>query len=319
MWSSFIIETGDNMIKLADNQQQRELYNHWKTAFASNDAGFINYFFNVHYADFRFNYIDVENQIVSSLAEGDLQLALNNDVYKVSYLKGCFTLYNYIDRDFEKKLIAEIRQSSCHRNLFMLTQEAKIAENEETEFVRVSKRNKYRILTKNLYRQESLDLIRITDVYNYRDIYTVAMAFYQHFDTFVVYGVKDYKRYVEQCKVLGYKILVAKDIHNNVIGYVVYQDNMKQVRIHEIIYFKVKTLYVLIDAVSHHAEEIIIEVSSNEKLERFFHDVEIIDSNYVYLQVNDLDLYARIHNDKYIDNKEFFEKNIKKSNIFLMY
>ena len=280
------------MITKASTHDKTEIYRIWKSMFAFDDHGSIDFFFANYYDMCQSYVLKVDQEIVSGVCVFTLPMKLNSKVIDVSYLVGIFTKEQYQRQGYMKKLIDEVLDICAHNTLLtiLMAYNPKVYEPFQFEpfidhqIVQLTGSMISKVSTMNVtYQIESKQLL---GAYN---------RFMNYFDGHKKRTVSDFDIIKKDMQAQHGK-LVGYVENNEVLGYMMYIVHDQQIEILEIVYFDVDTLMRLLYFASNISYAIKVHISTKENWKSIFPKATMEKVSFLYGKINDVSLFNDLYN-----------------------
>ncbi|NLA79030.1 MAG: GNAT family N-acetyltransferase [Erysipelothrix sp.] len=279
------------MISKAKPSDKLEIYHSWKSLFAFDDYGSIDFFFANYYDKGETYVIKTDNHIVSSVCVFEHPIHLMDKVIQVSYLVGIYTIEKYQNQGYMRKLldgVLHINDANTLMSILMaynpeLYQSFKFEPFIDHQVVQLSKSMVPAVSTMNItYQVDSVQLLE-----NYK-------RFMRYFDGYKVRTVHDFDvikkdLQAQNGKLVGY----VKD--DELLGYMMYVIHDYYVEILEIVYFDVDMLMRLLYFAANINQNIKVHISTQENWKNLFPRATIETQTFIYGRINDISLFNDLY------------------------
>lgn len=275
------------MIRFAYPEEKNELKKIWLEAFAMDDGGYTDYFFDECYDAGKHYVLSKEDEIVSIASTFSSAYMINDRMLKTSMIVGVATKEAYQGQGYMTKLLNEIVSQLEHQELLTMIQAYDPNIYKKFGFEVVYKRHKYYFSRDTFEVGSSFNVL---DYYEVHDLVKVYARFAKHFTGYKVREVRDFELYLKEIEALGYHLMTIYRA-NEIKGYFVYHLVDDMVEIDECIYLDLKTLNQIISYALKLAPSLELKVSEFEDLgRRFKYDAKVLE-DYTMVRINDYKLW----------------------------
>lgn len=281
------------MIRETKKEDKQDVYTLWKQAYPSQNRNYLNFYFKNIFDKGTCFIIEQDNRIVSSLQMNEHVLHLHGKQLKIGYLLGVSTLPDYRRRGHMKKLMECALDEASHNYLITFIQAFNPKLYEQFGFETLYY-HKYYTLHK-----DTLQKISTTKVSYSADASELLHAyqnFIKHFDGYYVRDSMYYTLLLNELVVNQKQMVVYRDRNKEVTGYLVYQNKKDEIFVEEAVYTESVALMRMLKAALGKAEEITIQVSQSEKLEKIFPMVIPKKQPAMMARVNHIELFNKLYN-----------------------
>lgn len=291
------------MITLAtlnDKSMIREL---WQEAFAFDDGGFTDFFFDQLYeTDGMRHYILKDPETVSTASVYSHMYRINNQNLRVSMILGVATKSAKRRKGYMHQLMDAILDDLSHQELITMIQAYHPEIYYEFGFKTIYHQNYYEIKRED----QQLKLFgTVTDNFSITDLLTVYGRFVKHFHGFKLRFEKDYALLLTKLKFEDSKVLVYYQ-DKLPQAYCFYHEYPDKTVVEEIIYLDLKGFISLLSMLFEKTEMIELHLSSDEQIEKYIQVEKQIPQAYTMAKINDIKLFNKLYNSDVKNVEEAF-------------
>ena len=280
------------MIRYAKPEEKNELKAMWQEAFAFDDGGYTDYYFDCAY-DLGKHYVLEENgEIVSMLHTHRRPYMINNRMVATSMILGVATKPEHKRQGHMRALMNEVLSQLEHQELLTLIQAYNPRLYEPFGFEIVYKRHTYTFNRDNYTNQCSN---AVPGDYKVEDLLQVYGRFVKHFTGYKMRSLADFELYLEEVARTEMFVQAFYDKnHGQVRGYIIFSLENDVVDIDECVYLDLKTLDCMLGFAAELGTTVKLTVSEYEDLSRIYENVEYEVSDYTMVRINDYELWNRL-------------------------
>ncbi|MBN2849068.1 MAG: GNAT family N-acetyltransferase [Erysipelotrichaceae bacterium] len=266
------------------------LYQQWKAAFAHDDGGSIDHYFNALYDPMECYLLKENDSILCSLQVHRHTMNLHGKRVSVSYIVGVLTPPEHRRKGYMKRLMDEVLDMLSHQDLITVLQAYNPSLYEPFGFARVYKR-------KRIWVDKSMVPSLSSQGISYNADPGELTAFYKeftkHFDGWFVREGDYYEKRFAELRAEGASILTLKE--DGVLkGYCMFSINGRHADIQEILYLDTLSLLKMISALLMGKEKVVLHVSQHENLTRVLPGSTESEEDYMSVRINDYDLFNKL-------------------------
>ena len=283
------------MITKATKKDKNNLYNLWKTIFAYEDGGFINYFFKEMYKENNFYLIkDAKDEMIKSgLHLEKRKLYFNNKLVEVGYLDKLFTVYKYRNQKLSETLLKAVLKELKHHSLFTIAKYNKRFDLSKYGFEILSYKKKSKLYRKDLY---NVDGYSISNNFKKEELLQLYKDFTKHFNLYFIRDKDYYKDYINVAKACKREIYVSRDQNKKIKGYMLLGYKESEVEVLEIVYLDSTALLTLLNKAMGLNNYIYIYSSPSENFNLLFKNIEKQKIAHLMIKVNNQQLFNSLFN-----------------------
>ena len=239
------------------------LYKQWKDAFAHDDGGSIDYYFNTYYDPTECYLLKEGESILSSLQVHRHTMVLHGKRISASYIVGVLTPMEYRRKGYMKHLMDEVLDMLSHQDL----------------------------VTVLIPILSSQGIPYTLDPQEYQTFYK---EFTKHFTGYFTREDGYYEKRFGELKAEGKKVLVLKE-DGVVKGYCMFGIQPKSIDIEEILYVDALSCLKMISTLLNGKEKVFLHVSEHEELTRILPGSSANLEEYMSVRINDFDLFNKLY------------------------
>lgn len=280
------------MIRYAKPEEKNELKTIWQEAFAFDDGGYTDYYFDCAYDKGKHFVLEQDGEIVSMLHAHRSPYMINNRMLATSMILGVATKPEHKRKGYMRVLMNEVLSQLEHQELLTLIQAYNPKLYEPFGFEIVYKRHTYTFNHDNYTNQCSN---AIPQDYKIEDLLHVYGRFVKHFTGYKMRSIEDFELYLEEVARTEMFVQAFYDKnHGQIRGYIIFSLDGDAVNIDECVYLDLKTLDCMLGFAIKLAETVKLTVSEYEDLSRIYKNVSYEVSDYTMVRINDYDLWNKL-------------------------
>ena len=286
-------------IRYAKDEEKLQLKAFWQEAFAFDDGGYTDYYFDCAYDFGKHLVLTLDNEIVSMLSSHKDVYMFNNRLLSTSMIVGVATKEPYKHQGYMTALMNEALDILEHQELLTLIQAYNPKLYQPFGFEIVYRRHTYHF-RKDRFHSQGNQLL--TKDYTVEDLLTIYGRFTKHFSGFKVRTAQDFALYIKEIDATNQFIQAFYDhSHELIRGYIVFSIENDLVKIDECVYLDLKTLDAMLSFALELADHVDLTVSEYEDLSRVYEGIKLTVEDYTMVRINDYDLWNRLF-DSNVDN-----------------
>lgn len=281
------------MIREARKDDKSEVYDVWKHAYPNHSRAYLNFYFK-HIFDQGICIVkERDRRIVSSLQINEHVLKFHNQHLLVGYIAGVGTLPDYRRKGCMREIMESALDEEAHNHLITLIEAFNPRVYEPFGFETIYYHKFYSIRHEFLEKACTNHLVYSADP---KELLLIYQNFVEFFDGSYV---RDEQYYILLIKALitdQKKLIVYRDEYKHVKGYLVCQKMKNDVVVREAIYLESAVLIEMLKGALGQHEEILVEVSQSEKLEKIFPLTIPKKQPFIMARINNYDLFNKLFN-----------------------
>lgn len=283
------------MLREARREDKSEVYDLWKHAYPNQNRNYLNFYFKNLFDKGVCLLLEQDNRIVSSLQMNTHVIKFNGKRLMSGYILGVSTLPDYRRRGHMRNLMESAIDEAQHNHLFTMIKAFNPKLYEQFGFQCVYYHKQYTIYREFLHKVTSTNVTYTADPSELLEVYR---EFIRHFDGAYERDVEYYTTFLAELMVNQKKMLVYRASGGKVMGYVVYQVKNSEVLIKEAIYLESVVLMRLLKSAMGSANEVLLEVSQSEKIEKIFPMAIPKKHASIMVRINNFELFNKLFNAK---------------------
>ena len=293
------------MVEIATEKEKEELLLLNVQNHPAKDQVFFEQYFQDQFSRNKTYFLENDTRIYATMSFQEHPLRFQDKVLLCSYIFGVATHVDYRNQGAMSELMHYVLDE-CSQNYLLTFIEAynpKIYE--KYGFRTVSYRKKLHLSQKDIRIKDLKGISTHVDidvmVYLYQE-------FAKRFDCYYIRDREYYLRYVEAIEKNGGAICMCYDEENQPLGYAVSYEKGDVIEVDEVIYLDSHTLSKLLRYSLQDKENIIVEVSSNERIEKIYKNIVPRTTSCVMARINNVPLYEKLYDVKIRSVDEAFYK-----------
>lgn len=247
-----------------------------------------------------------DDQIVSILQYGKRILRIGDQECIASLIEFGLTEPNHRNRNYFKDLLeAYIKKCQCNDLIsFVNTHIPKPFYNED--FICLSQTKTYTLPTG---RVEDRSRIRTRKYRPSFDLYSLYLDFMKHFDGSILLSRQQFENELAYLNAIKKKIDIMFDDHYEMEGFAIYTLSENKAHIETLIYLNSNALENLFSSLSMVCDQILIDVSANEQLERLYPNLKHHKNSEILYHINNKHLFEIWKKDgfKTVEKPQWFQ------------
>lgn len=267
------------------------LYKQWKDAFAHDDGGSIDYYFNTYYDPTECYLLKEGESILSSLHVHRHTMVLHGKRISASYIVGVLTPMEYRRKGYMKHLMDEVLDMLSHQDLVTVLQGYNPELYEPFGFEKIYRRKKIMVDNTMIPVLSSQGISYTVDPKEFQSFYR---EFTKHFTGYFLREQGYYEKRFGELKAEGGKVLVLKE-DGVVKGYCMFSIQPKSIDIDEILYVDALSCLKMISTLLNGKEKVFLHVSEHEELTRILPGSSANLEEYMSVRINDFDLFNKLY------------------------
>lgn len=281
------------MLKNTGKENKADVYELWKHSYVNQSRNDLNFYFKYVYDNGRCIAIEENQKIISALQINEHVLSFKDKQLKVSYIYGVATHPDYRRNGYMRKLMEAALEEVNHNHLITFIYGFYPKLYKQFGFETIYERKVYGIPREYLnkvsqnhiaYDASPLELLQVYQQYT------------QHFDGYYVRNQEYYKILLNELLMSQKQLIVYRNDEQKVSGYLIYSKRKHEVYVEEAIYLESVVLLRMLKSAIQDADEIYVEVSQSEKLEKLFPLVIPKKQPFIMARVNNIDLFNKLFN-----------------------
>lgn len=290
------------MIYLANNEEKNQIKAIWDELFNFDDDGWNNYYFDNVYDKGKHYLLKKDDEIVSIASDFKSNYMINKKLLKVSMIVGVATKKEYQGKGYMKELMMTLLDILAHQELVTMIQAYDPKFYEAFGFETLYYRKKYYITKDNFKITETKGMSEniILD-----DCLKAYALFVKHFNAYKLRSIDDFSLILKENEILD-KYMVSVYDGSQIKGYFIFRLDKNQLIIEECIYLDTKTLTKIISYALKVADEVVLELSDNEDIEKLYGPLKSEVNQYTMVKINDYALFNKLYETDVKNVKEAF-------------
>lgn len=294
------------MIREVNKDDKQDVYTLWKQAYPNQNRNYLNFYFKHIFDKSACFVVEQDNQIVSSIQMNEHTLQLHGKQIKMSYIVGVSTLPDYRRRGNMKKLMGCVMDKASHNHLVSFIQAFNPKLYAQFGFETIYYRKMYTIHRKALQR---ISTAKVANSAKAEELLQAYQKFITYFNGYYSRNLQYYTQLLNELAISQKRIVVYHSREKEISGYLIFHYKKEEVYVDEAIYTESVALSRMLKAALGNAEEIVIEVSQHEKLERIFPMVIPKKQAAIMVRINNVMLFNKLYNSKAKNAIEAFSSN----------
>ena len=266
------------MLRDAGKQDKAEIYELWKQSYPNQNRNYLNFYFKNIFDKGRCIALEQDQRIISSLQLNEHILRLRDKQLKISYILGVSTLPDYRRRGHMRRLMESALDEAGHNHLVTLIRGFYPKLYEQFGFETVYERKLYTVPRECLHK---VSLTNISYAAEPQELLQAYQNFTKHFDGCYV---RDREYYV----LLLNEIVVTQNL--------IFHKKKQEIHVEEAVYLESVVLMRLLKAAIGKEQEILVEVSQSEKLEKIFPLLIPKKQPFIMARINNPELFNKLYN-----------------------
>ena len=279
------------MLREARVYDKSEVYQLWKQSYPTLDRNYLNFYFK-HLFDSGVCLIEEKDQkIVSSLQMNRHVLHFHGRKLVCGFLCGVSTSPDYRRRGYMRKLTESMLDEAAHTHLITLVPAFQPRLYEPFGFHTIYYQKQYMI------KKEELNKVTIQNVSysaELKELLEVYQKFTSRFDGFYERTLDSYEMMQKELVATQNQMVIYRDENKEVKGYLIFGMKNGEVHVEEAIYLDSIALLRMLKCAIGKAEEIFINVSPSEKLEKLFPLAIPKKNSYIMAHINNYELFNKL-------------------------
>lgn len=291
------------MIREARKEDKQDVYALWKLAYPSHSRNYLNFYFKNHFDKGTCILIELDNRIISSLQMNEHIMRIFGKKVNISYILGVSTLPDYRRRGHMKTLMESAIDEASHNHMVTLIKAFNPKLYEQFGFETLYYHKFYTIPKDQL---QNVSTTHISYTADAEELVKVYQQFVSHFDGYYIRNIEYYSSLLNEMVINQKQMVVYRNRRGEVSGYLIYQFKKEGVHVEEAVYLESVVLTRMLKAALGKADEITVEVSNSEKLEKIFPMIIAKRQPAMMVRVNNLALFNNLYNTNAKNSKEAF-------------
>ncbi|MEG2506430.1 MAG: GNAT family N-acetyltransferase [Longicatena sp.] len=296
------------MIQEANNENKAEILALWKNAYPNQNEDYLNFYFREIFDNGVCLTQEQDDRIVSSLEMNRHIIRLQGKQLMANYILGVSTLNDYRRRGHMKDLMNSAIDEASHTSLITLIKGFNPKIYERYGFEVVYYRKTYTIARTYL---NKVSTARVSSGAQASELTTLYQKFTLLFDGYYCRDNAYYTLLLKELALGQKQMVVYRNGHNELTGYMIYQKKKNDIMVLEAIYLESVSLLHMLKKAIGMEKEISLSVSLHERLEKLFPLIIPKKQVYMMARINNIALFNKLYNVKIKNTKEAFE-SIKK-------
>lgn len=292
------------MLRDASKENKADVYELWKQSYANQNRNDLNFYFKYIYDRGRCIVIEENQQIISSLQIHEHVLSLKGKQLKISYIYGVATHPDYRRRGYMRKLMESALDEVSHNHLITFIYGFHPKLYKQFGFETIYERKTYAIPREYL---NKVSQSQVTYDANPLELLQVYQQYTSHFDGYYARNEKYYQTLLNELMMSQKQLVVYRNKKQEVCGYLIYCKKKHEIYVEEAIYLESVALLRMLKAAIQDEEEILVEVSQSEKLEKIFPLAISKKQPFIMARVNNMELFNKLFNTNVKSTAEAFE------------
>lgn len=283
------------MIKENGMEEKQDVYDLWRFCYPTQNEEYLKFYFE-HLYDTGISITqEQDNHVVSSLQMNYHTLSFHGRYLKCSYLLGASTLPDYRRRGHMRTLMNSLLDEAEHNCLITFIRAFHPKMYDSFGFEVIYTRKAYTIAREELIKMTTSHVFTQVQAKELVDVY---QRFTMRFDGFYVRDVAYYELLLSELRLKQKELLVYRDNHGTVNGYIIYQMKKNEVLVQEAVYLNSTVLKRLLKKAIGNHTEITVMVSACECLEKIFPLAIPKKQPYMMARINNYELFNKLYNTK---------------------
>ena len=292
------------MIKKATLEDKEKVYHLWKSVFAFDDGGSIDYYFNHIYQDNNCFVIKNKEGIISTLCYNKHSLFLNGKRLKASFICGVATSYSYRHQGYMHRLMQEVLDELAQQELITFIQAYSPGLYKKYGFEMIYTRKKYHLQPSQVIR---CSLSGIEHTFTDEELVTLYNKFTSLFDGYYIRDIDYYRNFRNELNAESGRMITYRNEEGILEGYMVYYTANNEVRIEEIQYLNSLAFIKLLNYAFEINTDVTLFVSEREAIEMIVSDVYPERVGLMMARVNDYELFNKLYSVNVSSVQEAFD------------
>lgn len=281
------------MLRDAGKQDKAEIYELWKQSYPNQNRNYLNFYFKNIFDKGRCIALEQDQRIISSLQLNEHILRLRDKQLKISYILGVSTLPDYRRRGHMRRLMESALDEAGHNHLVTLIRGFYPKLYEQFGFETVYERKLYTVPRECLHK---VSLTNISYAAEPQELLQAYQNFTKHFDGCYVRDREYYVLLLNEIVVTQKQMVVYRNRQGEVCGYLIFHKKKQEIHVEEAIYLESVVLMRLLKAAIGKEQEILVEVSQSEKLEKIFPLLIPKKQPFIMARINNPELFNKLYN-----------------------
>lgn len=296
------------MLREALRDDKSEIYDVWKHAYPNQSRSYLNYYFKHLFDLGRCVLYTEDRRIVSSIQINEHILRIHGKYLMSGYLTGVSTLPDYRRRGHMRTIMESVLDEEEHNHLITLIQAFNPKLYEQFGFTTVYYQKFYTIYHEFLVKSQTDMISYAAEAFELLNVY---QEFVTYFDGSYERDEEYYSLLLKELITNQKKLIVYRDEWKQVKGYLICQKVKNDIIVREAIYLESAVLLSMLKAALGKENELIIQVSEGEKLEKIFPLAIPKKQPFMMARINNFELFNKLFNTKVKTVKEAFEMGSK--------
>lgn len=296
------------MIRDAVEKDKQAIQSLLKMCFPIKSSDFMDCFFSSVYDAGRTVISEVDNHIVSCVHMQEMNIQLNSMAVKAYYLSQLSTHLDYRRSGHMQECMASVLDECDKKVLLTFAEASNPKLLERFGFQPASVHRTYDLPAKYF---DKATTIGITDTYTAEELLAAYEQFMEHFDGYKIRNAKMFERMIKECLHCGEQLLAYRDGKGRVRGYVRFRSRKDHVKVSECIYSGSTVLTKLLKAAVGKHNELRLEVSEAEHLEKVFPLAMSRKRVYTMVRCGNLPLFNKLYNTSVRTSKDAYAIGFK--------
>lgn len=292
------------MLRDAGKENKADVYELWKQSYANQSRNDLNFYFKYVYDHGRCIVIEETQRIISSLQINEHVLSLKDKQLKISYIYGVATHPDYRRNGYMRKLMESALDEVSHNHLITFIYGFYPKLYKQFGFETIYERKVYAIPREYLNKVSQSHITYDADPMELLQVY---QQYTSHFDGYYVRNNEYYKTLLNELMMSQKQLIVYRNNKQEVCGYLIYSKRKHEIYVEEAIYLESVVLLRMLKSAIQDEDEIYVEVSQSEKLEKIFPLVIPKKQPFIMARVNNIDLFNKLFNTNVKTTTEAFD------------
>lgn len=291
-----IIETGV--------KEKEEVQRLWKLCYPTQNEVYLNFYFEQVFDQGISIAQEQDNKIISSLQMNYHAISFHGKQLKASYILGASTLPDYRRRGHMRSLMESMLDEASHNCLITFIKAFHPKLYDQYGFETLYYRKAYTIPKEEFH---TISSTQVTEFAEPKELLATYRRFVMRFDGYYMRDISYYELLLKELALHQKKLLIYRDKHQEIAGYIIYQEKKHEILVQEAIYLESAVLKRLLKKALGSKDEITVVVSSNEHLEKVFPMIIPKKQAYMMARINNFELFNKLYNVKVKHTSEAFQ------------
>lgn len=283
------------MIRDAQKPDKASVYELWKQAYPNQNRNYLNFYFKNIFEQGTCIVYEQDMRIVSTLQLQEHILQLHDKHITVSYLLGVATHPDYRRRGYMQALMESILDEASHKHVITLIEAFHPKLYEQFGFETIYYHKLYTIPKAALHTVVPHGISYSAEP---QELLHVYRQFISHFNGSYTRDVTYYQLLLKEIIIHQKQLIVYRNHSGVMCGYLIVQRKKNELHVEEAIYLESIALLRMLKAAIQKEEEIVVEVSQCEKLEKLFPLCIPKKQPYMMARINHPALFSKLYNHK---------------------